>query len=168
VAHNAGRDKVMLTRDYREVLDSLPDEVQQVMLAFSVIRNRIDSLPKPDRDDLFALVQEWCRAETAEERREIQRAMTEILAQLPVKRKPLPEPAESTGLRSWSESVGARIKKLREERGLTQVQLAERAGIPQSHVSRLENAAHSATHKTLTKIAEALGVTVRDLDPIAE
>ena len=48
---------------------------------------------------------------------------------------------------------------------MSQSELAKLAGIPQPHLSRLENAEHSPTHKTLTKIAIALGIPVGDIDP---
>jgi len=51
--------------------------------------------------------------------------------------------------RKWAEHVGKKIKEFREQAQLTQVQLAEKAGLPQSHISRLEIAESSATHLTL-------------------
>lgn len=71
-------------------------------------------------------------------------------------------------LKAWAEHVGRKIQELRKAAGLTQVQLAERAGLPQSHISRLENAEHSATNLTLEKLAGALGVSVGDIDPCAD
>lgn len=45
----------------------------------------------------------------------------------------------------------------------TQTKLAKRAGISQSHVSRLLNKAASATIGTLSKVAEALGCAPYEL-----
>lgn len=154
-----------LTKDPCEVLDSLPDDVQVVVMALSIIMKRIESLPKPDREDLFALTREWEKAGTEEELLSIRRAMREILAQTPVTARPLPKPRDAEGLEKWAAHVGAKIRALREVAGLSQVQLAEKAGIPQPHLSRLERAEHSATHKTLVKIATALGVDVGKIDP---
>lgn len=61
--------------------------------------------------------------------------------------------------------VGAQIRKFRKEAGLTQHQLSEKADLPQSHVSVLERGKHSPSHKTLSKIAEALGIELHTLDP---
>lgn len=69
-------------------------------------------------------------------------------------------------LRAWTEYVAAKIRKLREQRGWTQTQLAEEAGLTQSHVCRIENAVHSPSWKTITRIAKALGVAHGDIDPV--
>lgn len=161
----------MLTGDYREIYESLPESAKQALLALSVLIERIDSLGRADRDDLFELLQEWRTTEDPEERRSIHRAMEEIIAQLPIAARPILTEGEKPmprGLRKWSEYVGRKILELREAAGLTQTQLAEKAGLPQSHISRLERAEHSATHMTLEKIATALGVPVKELDPCFE
>jgi ribosome-binding protein aMBF1 (putative translation factor) len=129
---------------------------------------RIECLSSADRDNLFELFQEWRKAEDQEERRAIRQAAEEILEQGPPAVKPMfpaGDVAMPKGLLSWAEHVGKKIRELREQAGLTQVALAETAGLPQSHISRLENAEHSATRMTLEKIASALGVQVRDIDP---
>jgi len=51
---------------------------------------------------------------------------------------------------------------------MTQQQLAEKAGLPQSHISRLEAGMHSPSHKTLEKIAAAMEIAMGDLDPAAD
>ena len=48
-------------------------------------------------------------------------------------------------------------------RGLTQKELAERAGLTQAQVSYLENRAHVPTLKTLNRLAQALGAGVGEL-----
>jgi transcriptional regulator with XRE-family HTH domain len=68
-------------------------------------------------------------------------------------------------LRLHSEYLGGTIKKKRTEKGLTQAQLAEKSGLQQSHISRLEAGRYSPSWKTLGKIAEALGIEIGDLDP---
>jgi transcriptional regulator with XRE-family HTH domain len=58
--------------------------------------------------------------------------------------------------------VAAQIKGLREERGLSQDQLATLIGTQQSGISRLEKADYSAWKvETLRKLAKALGVRLR-------
>lgn len=62
-------------------------------------------------------------------------------------------------LNSW---IAAQIKAIREQRRLTQQELAERLGTKQAGVSRLENVNYSAWKtETLRKIARALGVRLR-------
>lgn len=145
-----------------------PESVKQVAQALSILIDRIGSLPLADRDDLFELLKAWHVATTREEQGSIRRAMEEILVQLPIGVKALPlgegRPM-SRGLASWAQYVGGTIRELREQKGLTQAQLAAKADLPQSHISRLENAVHSATHLTLEKIARALGVEIGALDP---
>ncbi len=161
----------MLTKGASQAYDSLPDDVKSVILAMSVLIDRIGSLPKADRDDLFDLLQAWRRAGDPEEQRSIRRAMEEILAQIPVTVKPMPMHSDkplSRGRKRWAEHVGRKIKALREQGGLSQVQLGEKADLPQSHISRLENAEYSPTHLTLEKIARALDVSVGDIDPCVD
>jgi DNA-binding XRE family transcriptional regulator len=154
--------------DRAEVSDALPDEVQLVVTALAVVKKRIAGLPKEDQDTLYALFREMANASGADERATARRAIREVLDQAPVRAIPLPEPGEAPGLAKWSRYVGGRIKVLREKAGLSQSELAKRAGIPQPHLSRLENAEHSPTHKTLSRIAKALGIPVGDLDPSHE
>lgn len=62
-------------------------------------------------------------------------------------------------LNSW---VALQIKTLREQRGMTQQQLAEAIGTKQAGVSRLENINYTSWKtETLRKIARALGVRLR-------
>ena len=55
-----------------------------------------------------------------------------------------------------------RIAELREQRGLTQAQLAEKVGTTQAGISRLENPNyHNYSLKTLEKVAVALGARLK-------
>jgi transcriptional regulator with XRE-family HTH domain len=54
--------------------------------------------------------------------------------------------------------VAARIKRLREQRGLTQAQLAAKAGISRAYLARIETARHHLTVPTLERLAKALRV----------
>lgn len=51
------------------------------------------------------------------------------------------------------------IARLRNERGWTQEELAERAGVSQAHINRLENQNKNLTHKMAVKLAEAFNVS---------
>jgi transcriptional regulator with XRE-family HTH domain len=59
--------------------------------------------------------------------------------------------------------LGSRVRDLRHARGLTQEQLAERAGIVPAYVSSIERAVAAATVETLAAIAAALDVTLSEL-----
>lgn len=61
--------------------------------------------------------------------------------------------------------LGEEIKKLREERGWTQEDLAEKAGLNPTHLGFIEQGRKEPRLKTLQKIASALNVQVRDLIP---
>lgn len=67
-------------------------------------------------------------------------------------------------VRNYREWVGRTIAAKRAEAGLTQVELAKKAGIPQSHVCRLETGVHTPTSRTIKKIADALGIAPGALD----
>lgn len=56
--------------------------------------------------------------------------------------------------------IGKRIAELRMEQGLSQTQLAERCGLRQHHISRIENGTYCVGLDTLQTIAEALGTRV--------
>lgn len=53
--------------------------------------------------------------------------------------------------------IGERIKQLREAAGLTQTQLAEKTGLKQENINRIEKGKYSTGQDILTKIASALG-----------
>jgi DNA-binding XRE family transcriptional regulator len=57
--------------------------------------------------------------------------------------------------------IACQVIELREKHNLTQVELAEKAGLPQAQISRIERGVVSPTSTTLGKIAEALGADLR-------
>lgn len=61
--------------------------------------------------------------------------------------------------------IGQRIAALRKLQGLTQAQLAEKAGIQRTHVIRIEGGKYAVTIDVLQAIAEALGLTLDLIDP---
>ena len=52
--------------------------------------------------------------------------------------------------------VAMQVVELREKYGLTQIQLAERSGIDQGDISRIERGSAMPNEKTLIRIADAL------------
>lgn len=152
-------------------LRGLPLEDRAVALALTVLVERIRSLSKADREDLFELMQALRKPNTREELEDLLKTMEEILAQVPTTLREMPLARTGAGgssLSNWKEFVAKRIRELRSKAKLTQAELAEKAGLPQSHVSRLETAQYSATRMTLEKLASALGVPLSKLDPSAE
>jgi transcriptional regulator with XRE-family HTH domain len=61
-----------------------------------------------------------------------------------------------------------RLKALRANVGLTQKQLAERAGLYLSVVYKAEQGEHDPSWPTVVKLARALGCSVEDFLPEAE
>lgn len=67
----------------------------------------------------------------------------------------------SRGTRNAAQRIGAHIREERLEAGLTQAQLAARAGISQVVLSRIETGAGNPTLALLEEIASALGTTLQ-------
>lgn len=142
-------------------------EAQLVTMALTVVMERIGRLSQEDRDDLFVLVRELASATTDEDRIGIRDTMVEILDghAIATEQADLSESdAQPAKWRKWTEWVGKRIREARNEAGLTQEQLAAKSGLPQSHISRIENAKHSPARATIEKIANALGRPVSFFD----
>lgn len=60
--------------------------------------------------------------------------------------------------------IGLRIFQLRTMKEWSQEELARRAGLQRSHVSRIEAGRYAVTLETIQAIAEALGMTVDIID----
>jgi DNA-binding XRE family transcriptional regulator len=63
----------------------------------------------------------------------------------------------------YHETLGARLRRAREEAGLTQPALGERAGLDQAVISRLERGKVRPRIDTLRRLAEGLGLSVSEL-----
>lgn len=59
--------------------------------------------------------------------------------------------------------VGRNVRRIRIEKGLTQEELAERAGVSQFYVSLLETGGRNPTVVSLWELSQALGVSHVDL-----
>lgn len=68
---------------------------------------------------------------------------------------------EQTQVFEQAYAIAMQVVALREEHGLTQSQLAERAGMDQADVSRIERGSTSPTARVLQRIADALDADVR-------
>ena len=123
-----------------------------------------------DRAALKRLTILLFKPDSGEEVVEILATMREIAGAKPVKLLVLdPDGSDGdAGADNWKKHVAKTLKRLRKTAGLTQGELAEQSGLPQSHISRLETAKHSANHITLKRLASALGVELSALDPSAD
>lgn len=62
----------------------------------------------------------------------------------------------------WEQIVGANIRRLRKERGLSQEALAGEAGLAMRHLGRIERGEGNPTVAILGRLAEVLGVLPTD------
>jgi len=61
------------------------------------------------------------------------------------------------------EAIGAKVRKMRKERGLSQEAFADRCGINRGHMGQVERSEKDVTISTLRKISRGLGMTVSQL-----
>jgi len=64
---------------------------------------------------------------------------------------------------NFAKRLGENISKIRKEKGLSQEELALRAGIDKSYISHVENGLKNITCYKLNQIAKALGVKITEL-----
>lgn len=85
------------------------------------------------------------------------RSMLEILEQGVPAAHALDQPAAdpSGGLAKWKGRVAERVRVLREGIGMTRAQISARAGLAQSHISRIENSEIAPSHRTIERLAPA-------------
>ncbi len=145
-------------------LEVLSPTERAFALAVAVMQEQVRGLPTEDRADLMEVIP-FLFDDDAEEVAAAHKAVSDILHQR--KATVLNELAialPDANLEGWLTYISKRISSCRKTAGLTQTQLAEKAGLPQSHISRLEQGLHSPTNKTLQKIADSLGISLADLD----
>ena len=61
------------------------------------------------------------------------------------------------------EVLALRLKSLRRARGMSQEELAHRAGIDRTYISSLERCLYNASSDVVDRLASALGVEAADL-----
>lgn len=65
--------------------------------------------------------------------------------------------------KEYLKKLAHNIKKVRKEKGITQVELAYSCGFEKQNMQRIEAGKTSPTLKTLLKISDALEVDIKDL-----
>jgi transcriptional regulator with XRE-family HTH domain len=69
----------------------------------------------------------------------------------------------------WSNKPwGARLREIRLQKGLSQMELANKAELTQSKISQLEGRVDPPSIKTLSKLSKALGVSLNQLLEICD
>lgn len=59
-----------------------------------------------------------------------------------------------------AEKLGNNFKRIRTEKGLSQVDIARNLGVSRGFVSNIESGKRNPTLSTITRLANALGVTI--------
>ena len=138
-----------------------------ITMAIGIVIERVSGLPVQDRQDLFELVKALETVGSEEELEAIRSGMVEILDQEKYKAVPFTFDTADTpaGLTKWNQHVDTSIRALREAANKTQVDLARECGLTQSHISRIEHAELSPSHRTVDRIAKSLGVEANRIDP---
>ena len=72
----------------------------------------------------------------------------------------MPNPSPSHAFNPSLLALGEAIRRIRKNQGLSQEELAHRAGVDRAYVSGIERGAHNVAVINLCKIAKALNVTV--------
>lgn len=168
-----GKEFTMTARAMDRLRSDFTPEEQRMSFAIGIVLDRVRRLSDEDSDDLVQLLKAYREAETEEDKVAADSAIMEVLDQRPVRTQVLDltgsEHSSCEGkFSSWVEWIAERVKKFRNDSGLTQEQLSETSGLPQSHISRIENAKLSPSRLTLERIAAALKIELSELDPSAE
>ena len=61
-------------------------------------------------------------------------------------------------------TLGEKIRKIGKSKGLTQEQLAEKIGIDNKHLSRIEKGKHMPTYNIIKKLARVLDFDIYEID----
>ncbi len=148
-------------------------ETGKALSNWQQIARLLVGLPARKQARLLELLELYGKSDDDQEREEILEAMAEILQRSQQRQKAIRveelwqgiSPEGARGLRKHRRWLARRVRKLRLKRGWSQHELARRSGLPQSHISRLENAKHTPTYLTIEKLARAFGVSPGELDP---
>ena len=66
-----------------------------------------------------------------------------------------------------NDTLGCKIKKLRKSKGWTQEQLAEKMGIDNKHLSRIEKGYHMPNYQIIKKLAQIFNFDIRNFEDIS-
>lgn len=66
-------------------------------------------------------------------------------------------------MKSEAEKLGNNLKRIRTQKGITQGDIAKSLGVSRGFVSNLENGKTNPTLATITRLANAIGVTTDEL-----
>lgn len=134
-------------------------------LAIAVLRERISRMKEEDREDLYQLLP-YLFSTDEEEASEAKLAVAEIMDQRKGNAISLEETLDGAEeCEKWMAFVGEKVRAERLKRNWNQETLAEKAGLQQAHISKIENKVHSPNRRTLEKLAQAFDLPVGFFDP---
>lgn len=147
-----------------EPKDGIPIELEH----FAALLQSLPSQDKADLFDLFVALPTFMNDQ--EQMHAAARTMRAVMSREREDTRAVPmfdkhRGARPANLQKWVDWVSTKVQDLREKKGWTQEALAEKSGLPQSHISRIEGGKLSPSRKTIERLAKALGVTVSILDP---
>ena len=129
----------------------------------------LQRLSAEERAAFRTLVEIFEEAVDPDEKAEAIAGITELLDLTPITFVPFESSASGPSKPTpFAEFVGKKIREHRERAGLDQTALAERCGLTQSHISRLESGKHCPNAKTRERLGKALGVDPREFEAGAD
>lgn len=149
---------------------SAEDASENQLISLLLVK-KLQGLDPEALNDLMSLAPELAACDSREVFSEIAETVREII---------FPEliggvqhgaagPVSTTeNLKARMKFIGGKIREIRSAKGWTQEKLADEIGIPQGYISKLESGQHSPNHRTLERLASALGVEVGQLDPSSD
>lgn len=136
------------------------------------VRSLLKTLPRETVNDLTELLKQFVEEDSEQLRDEIAQTIQEVLFPDSLSVELMQEfdlthedDYVRNKLTAYRQRVGQEIKERRLNMGLSQMELAEKAGISQSHLCRLETGMHVPTFATVERIAAALETVPSQLDP---
>lgn len=66
-------------------------------------------------------------------------------------------------MKSEAEKLGKNLKRIRTEKGISQVDIARSLDVSRGFISNIENGKRNPTLATIAKIAQAIGVPIDEL-----
>ena len=128
----------------REVVRCVQCLLVQFRTANDLCRKCDQPLPPPPRLDLLAATNLHSGTTSSHPGSELTQSRTKAVREL---------------------TIGRKLRELREQHNLTQQDMADKAGVPRTYISRIENARLLPGPVMLRRIAEALQVEILDLLP---
>lgn len=133
---------------------------------FEILVSALAELSDTERRGFFETLDLAATAQSIDARRECIETARELLRNDPLVIVDLEiNPQDmSEKLREYCGIVAENVKRLREQSGLSQLEVSIHTGIRQEYLERLEQGLTSPSHLVRTKLAEVFGCTEQEID----